>query len=297
MLFADRVKETTTTTGTGTVNLAGTSSGYRTFVSGIGTGKTCYYSINHQTANEWEVGIGTVTSGSPDTLSRTTTLSSSNSGSAVTFSSGTKTCLCVVPAGRMFDVALSKSVPPTVSDDNTAGYFQGCRWIDTTNGHEYVCMSNGTGTAAWALTTLNGPTSSTDTAVPTWNGTGSRLLRNSGVLIDSNDKMKTISSYSPIITATDGATVTFNLNLGNKQQVTLGGNRTLALSNETTGQAFALRVLQDGTGSRTVTWFSTIRWVAGTTPTLTTTASKLDWFGFICTGSGTYDGFILGQNL
>lgn len=98
-------------------------------------------------------------------------------------------------------------------------------------------------------------------------------------------------------TATDGATVTFDLSAGAIQGVTLGGNRTLALSNATVGQAFIINLTQDGTGSRTVTWFSTIRWVDGVAPTLTTTASKRDTFGFICTGSGTYDGYIVGQNI
>lgn len=101
--------------------------------------------------------------------------------------------------------------------------------------------------------------------------------------------------------ATDGATITFNLASGassaKKQRVTLGGNRTLDLSNVGTGQAFILRLQQDATGSRTVTWFSTIRWSGGSAPTLTTTANKADVFGFIQTGTGTYDGFIVGQNL
>ena len=100
-----------------------------------------------------------------------------------------------------------------------------------------------------------------------------------------------------ITAASDGATVTFDLSLGNVHTVTLGGNRTLALSNGSTGQVFIVRLLQDGTGSRTVTWFSTIKWPGGVTPTLTTTVSKADVFGFVTTGSGTYDGFILGQNL
>lgn len=110
-------------------------------------------------------------------------------------------------------------------------------------------------------------------------------------------KPKLVQPYTDIVTATDVATVTFDLSTGHIQQVTLGGNRTLALSNEQVGQAFALRIVQDATGSRTVTWFSTIRWAGGTAPTLTTTASKADWFGFIVTGIGTYDGFIIGMNV
>jgi len=96
----------------------------------------------------------------------------------------------------------------------------------------------------------------------------------------------------------DGTTVTFDLNEANVHTVTLGGNRTFAVTNETAGQKFIIRVLQDGTGSRTVsTWFSTIKWAGGSAPTLTTTANKADVFGFLVTGTDTYDGFVVGQNI
>ena len=101
-------------------------------------------------------------------------------------------------------------------------------------------------------------------------------------------------------TETDGATVTFTLSdktKGKIRSVTLGGNRTLAISGETVGQVFMIRIIQDGTGSRTVTWFSTIKWPDNVVPTLTTTASKIDVFGFLVTSAGNYEGFILGQNL
>ena len=76
LILADRVKETTTTTGTGTVTLAGAVTGYQSFTA-IGDGNTTYYTIASQSNSEWEVGIGTYTS-SGTTLSRTTVLSSSN---------------------------------------------------------------------------------------------------------------------------------------------------------------------------------------------------------------------------
>jgi hypothetical protein len=95
-VLADRVKETTTTTGTGTVTLLGASTGYQSF-SAIGNGNTTYYTIAAQTGTEWEVGIGTYTS-SGTTLSRTTVLSSSNSGSLVNFSAGTKDVFVTYPA-------------------------------------------------------------------------------------------------------------------------------------------------------------------------------------------------------
>lgn len=105
------------------------------------------------------------------------------------------------------------------------------------------------------------------------------------------------NAVKDIQTATDGATVTFDLSLGCIFTVTLGGNRTLAISNATVGQSFIINLVQDGTGSRTVTWFSTIKWPSGVTPTLTTTASKTDTFGFTVTSAGNYLGFIVGQNL
>lgn len=98
LVLADRVKETTTTTGTGTVTLLGASTGFQSF-SAVGNANTTYYTIAGQTGSEWEVGIGTYTS-SGTTLSRDTVLSSSNGGSLVTFSSGTKDVFVTYPAGR-----------------------------------------------------------------------------------------------------------------------------------------------------------------------------------------------------
>lgn len=95
----------------------------------------------------------------------------------------------------------------------------------------------------------------------------------------------------------DSTTITFDLNESNFHTVTLGGNRTLALSNPTVGQKFAIRLQQDATGNRTVTWFSTIRWPDNTVPTLSSTGNKADLFGFVCTSGGQYDGFGIGYNL
>lgn len=116
--YADRVKETTTTTGTGTVDLAGTTTGYRTFVAGIGNGNACYYAIAHQAADEWEVGIGTVTDAAPDTLSRTTVLASSNAGSLVNFTAGTKDAFVTIPAAQVFK-------GPATAVDNTVVRYDG----------------------------------------------------------------------------------------------------------------------------------------------------------------------------
>ena len=100
LVLNDRVKETTTTTGTGTINLAGAATNFETFVAGIGDGNTVYYAIVHQDQPEFEVGLGTVTDATPDTLSRTTILSSSNSDGLVSFSAGTKDVFCTLPASK-----------------------------------------------------------------------------------------------------------------------------------------------------------------------------------------------------
>lgn len=103
-----------------------------------------------------------------------------------------------------------------------------------------------------------------------------------------------LQSYSPDA----AATATLDCALADRHLITMpAGNITIALSNVTTGQYFQVEITQDSGGSRTVTWFSTIRWAGGVAPTLTTTASKRDVLGFICTGSGTYDGYIIGQNI
>lgn len=98
LVVKDRVKETTTTTGTGTVTLLGAATGYQSF-SAIGNGNTTYYTISSNGGSEWEVGIGTYTSAGT-TLSRDTVLSSSNGGSLVSFSAGTKDVYVVYPASK-----------------------------------------------------------------------------------------------------------------------------------------------------------------------------------------------------
>jgi len=98
LVVKDRVQETTTTVGTGTVTLGGAVLGFQTFAI-IGDGNTTYYAIADPTAGDWEVGIGTYTA-SGTTLSRTAVFESSNSGSLVNFAAGTKNVFCTYPAER-----------------------------------------------------------------------------------------------------------------------------------------------------------------------------------------------------
>ncbi|PWU05318.1 MAG: hypothetical protein C5B43_03470 [Verrucomicrobia bacterium] len=103
------------------------------------------------------------------------------------------------------------------------------------------------------------------------------------------------ATVATITTDTDGATITFDMTASNIHTVTLGGNRTLAVTNVASGQAFVI-ILKQGSGGQTVTWFANIKWPNATTPTLTTTASRYDVFGFIYDGTNYY-GSIIGQNL
>ncbi len=112
--------------------------------------------------------------------------------------------------------------------------------------------------------------------------------------IDEGAIVTAPKTYTPA----GSGTATLDLSLGNEHQITMpAGNITIAISNATVGQKFIVSITQDGGGSRTVTWFTTIRWADGSAPTLTTTGSKRDTFGFIVTGSNTYDGFVIGQNI
>ena len=99
--IADRVRETTTTTGTGTINLGGAVTNFETFAANLSNSDTTYYAIVDNTNGDFEVGLGTFATGSPNTLARTTPISSSNSNSAVNFGSGTKDVFITTPASKM----------------------------------------------------------------------------------------------------------------------------------------------------------------------------------------------------
>ena len=105
LVLSDRVQETTTTAGTGTITLAGAVTGYQSFAV-IGNGNTTYYCIAGLGTNEWEVGIGTYSSAGT-TLARTTILASSNGGSVVTFSAGSKSVFVTYPAEKSVNLDAS----------------------------------------------------------------------------------------------------------------------------------------------------------------------------------------------
>jgi hypothetical protein len=99
LVINDRVKVTSTTTGTGAFALGVAQTGFESFATGIGNNNTTYYTIFNQGTTEWEVGLGTLDATSAN-LTRTTVISSSNSDAAVNFTGGTKDVFCTLPASK-----------------------------------------------------------------------------------------------------------------------------------------------------------------------------------------------------
>lgn len=168
-------------------------------------------------------------------------------------------------------------------------------------------LSNDSG--ATSLTEINGNFSALNPTGNVVGDTATQTLTNktlttpiiAQINLPSNTSLQVnAGQYTPIQTYTPSAagTATLDLSKGNIHHITMpAGNITIAISNGTAGQCFIIRILQDSSGSRTVSWFTTIRWAGSSAPTLTTTANKVDTVGFEVTGSTTYDGFVVGQNL
>ena len=162
--------------------------------------------------------------------------------------------------------------------------------------------TSGIAVSGWATHTMISAIGGVDNRIATFTG-ASGLSGESDLVYDGN--MLTVSGILNLAKAvkttiksnTDGSTITFDLNESSSHAVTLGGNRTLEVVGDASGQKFTTRLLQDGDGSRTVTWFNWISWAGGSAPTLTTTASKADMFGFVARSGGFYDGFVIGQNI
>lgn len=267
-MLENRVRETSNTTGTGTFSLAGAiDASHKSFVDACGDGQQAYYVILH--GDDYEIGLGVVDEGTPDTLTRTTVYESSNANNHVSFTAGIKQVFLSLPKQFFSRTPAANLVPRA----NGSGFIDP-GWIDGL---------------------VIGPSPSTEFAIATFADTsGAELLDNPDFLI-SGTKFKGKSSYSPgnVVTGSN-----FDLDEDNVHFITLTGDPTFTVSNADIYQRFLVKITQDATGGRVPTWWDNITWHGYKTPRLEANASS--WFGFIVTGTDgygnpTFDGFNLSK--
>jgi len=238
LVLADRVQETTTTTGTGTITLAGAVSGFQTFTTAIGNANTTYYTIAGQTTSEFEVGIGTYTT-SGTTLSRDTILTSSNSNLAVNFSAGTKNVFVTYPASRSVYV---NGTTLTATNSSILPVGSGGTGITTTPTNGQIPIGNGTNYTAATLTAGNGTSITNASGAITVTGTGSTLNpQTSAYVLVAGDAGKTISITTGGVTVNTsifsaGNIVTIYNNSGSSQTITQGTSVTMQFAGQTSSQ-------------------------------------------------------------
>lgn len=270
LVIADRVRETSTTTGTGTLTLDGAVTGFRTFGSAIGSGNTCYYTIT--LGADWEVGLGTVGTG---TLARTTVLKSSNSNSAVNFGAGTKDVFVTYAA----DVAAITSAAQTFTAAQTFRASNAIRSEAASTQDAIVIAGRAGGTSSYAATLTPTTLSANRTvtipdATTTLVGTDTTQTLTAKTLTDPAI-IGTI--LEDVFTITDGAAFEIDPGNGSIQLITLGANRTPKATNFAAGEAVTLMV--DDGSAYTLTWTDTtfgtsgVVWKtdSGSAPTLNTT--------------------------
>ena len=173
LIIKDHVADTTTTTGTGDITVSGTApTGFRTLSTVCTSTDTFWYSIRHQSAAEWEVGLGTY--GAANVFARTTVLSSSNADAAVSFSAGTKDVMMVIPASILTNFQTSKQtiwVPAAAMVARTTNGAASGTAEMTTNKNMFKTLDFDTTTAEYAQFAIRMPKSwneGTVTFAPVW---------------------------------------------------------------------------------------------------------------------------------
>jgi len=307
LVLKDRVKETTTTTGTGAISLGGAVANFQAFSAVLSDADTTYYAIIDVTNSDYEVGLGTYAS-SGNTLARTTILESSNGGSAVDFGAGSKNVFIAYPAEK--SVYLDASDQLVINSTAVTSTPAELNLVDGSSAGTIVnskAVVYGASGEVNATTLQIGGTSITATAAElnyldittlglTEASKAATADANGVVTFDNG-----ISEEYTAVTSTSNAT-TCNLQDGTNFSHTLTENTTFTFSNPASSgkvSAFTLKIVQDASASGfTVTWPASVDWPAATAPTLTATASAVDYFVFITHDGGTtYYGFTAGQAL
>ena len=251
LVLNNRVRETTSTTGTGAVTLGGAVDGFQTFAAGIGNSNTTYYAISINTESEWEVGLGTLNADS-STLTRTTVLESSNSDAAVDFSAGSKEVFCTLPAEKAvyldgsdaqvggFSSLAADGSPQLGGDLDVVTY----DIVSTTN-RDIDIIPHGTGDVNLGADTVQVGDNDADATITT-QGTGDLILNtNNGTnagnitLLDGADANISITpnGTGDVVLAADsvsvgdsGAAATLTSNGAGTLTLTTGGTTDLILS-------------------------------------------------------------------
>jgi hypothetical protein len=280
LIVKDRVQETTTTVGTGTLTLDGAVTGFQTFSSAIGNTNTTYYAISSE-SSEFEVGIGTVGAG---TLARTTILASSNGGNAVSLSAGDKNVFCTYPAG--------KSLYTDASGNAIAlGTLASATLTNATG----LPISTGVSGLGTNVATFLGTPSSANLAGAVTDETGSGALV-FGTSPTVNNP--TVTNYVETVVAIGTVTTsnTISLTSGTVQTATLTASTacTFTMPTATAGKSFTLLLKQAAaTGNGTAT-FTGVKFNGVGAPTITAAAGKMDILSFISDGTNWYGSYTQG---
>jgi len=280
LVVKDRVQETSTTTGTGTFTLAGAASGFQSF-SAIGDGNTTYYAIVG--GSEWEVGIGTYTF-SGTTLSRDTILESSNGGTAVNFSAGTKNVFVTYPAERALYTdassnAIALGTPASATLTNATG----------------LPISTGvSGLGSNVATFLATPSSANlASAVTDETGSGALVFGTSPTLNNP-----TITNYieSVVAVGTVTSSATLSLTNGTVQTITLTSNTacTFTMPTATAGKSFIVLLKQPASGTATTATFTGVKYNSAGAPTITNVLGRMDILSFVSDGTNWYGTYTQG---